>query len=362
MTDVLMFVEDPGAANFMVPVIPALQALGLSVALRVDGAAVTYVPGQSPAVAVAKVEGDAAAVLDAIRPKLVFCGTGENRRSLALALTAEAKARGLPTVAAVDAPGNAAERFRGLSQDPLTFAPGHILVADDATARDFAALGYTSGITVCGNPHYDATLARLAALGREGRDQVRARALKGRPAAPVVVFASEVSDGLLEGQYRRSGAYTLHGSGRHDGRTEIVIEEFLAAAATLTPRPYTVLRLHPKNTREELAPFLAGFDEVSQGGSGLELVFAADAVCGMISVLLAEAAMAGRPVLSILPRAEERDWLPELIRRTIRAAHTSADVGTAMTALLKGEGVIAVTTQPGAAERAAAAIKNLLQS
>ena len=39
MTDVLIFIEDPGAVNFMAPVIPALQARGLSVALRVTGAA-----------------------------------------------------------------------------------------------------------------------------------------------------------------------------------------------------------------------------------------------------------------------------------------------------------------------------------
>lgn len=359
MTDVLMFMEDPGVANFMVPVIPALQHLGLTVALRVDGAAVTYV-GQSSAVKAWTPEGDAAAILDAVAPKLVFAGTGENRHSLGLALIAEGRARGLPTVAAVDAPSNASERFRGTTGQALAFAPDHILVPDDGTARAYKALGYTHDVTVCGHPHYDSVLERLTELRREGRDHVRTRVIKGRPQGPVIVFAAEISTGMLPALYSRSDDYSLHGSGRFHGRTEVVIEEFLEAAAAMTPRAHTILRLHPKNTREELAPFLPAFDDVSQGGPGLDVVFAADAVCGMTSVLLAEAAVAGRPVLAILPRAEERAWLPLLIRETIPVADTRDGVRSAMAALLHGRDVLPVKTEAGAAERAAAAIKALL--
>jgi hypothetical protein len=359
MTDVLMFIEDPGVANFMVPIIPALQKLGLAVALRVDGAAVEYI-GQSSAVRAWTPEGDAHAVLEAASPRLVFIGTSENRTSLGLALVAEGRARGLATVAAVDAPSNASERFRGVSATSLGFAPDHILVPDDSTARAFAALGHVSGMTVCGHPHYDSVLERLVELQQEGRDHVRARVVKGQPQGPVLVFAAEISTGLLPAQYVRSEEYSLHGSGQYHGRTEVVIEEFLDAIAAITPRPYTILRLHPKNTREELAPFLAKFDEISQGGPGLDVVFAADAVCGMTSVLLAEAAVINRPVLAILPRADERAWLPLLIQRQIPIVNTRADVGRALAALLNGEGVLPVTIQAGAAERAAAAIKSLL--
>lgn len=361
MTDVLMFVEDPGVANFMVPVIPALQNLGLTVALRVAGTAVAYV-GQSSAAKAWTPEGDACAVLDAVSPRLVFTGTAENRESLGLKLIAEGRARGLATVAAVDAPSNATERFRGTAGAPLAFAPHHILVPDAGTARAYTALGYTSGLTVCGHPHYDSVLERLAELRQEGRAQVRARVIKGRPPGPVVVFAAEISTGMIPAQYTRSDDYSLHGSGRYHGRTEVVIEEFLQAAAGMSPRPYTVLRLHPKNTREELAPFLAAFDEVSQGGPGLDVVFAADAVCGMTSVLLAEAAVAERPVLAILPRGEERAWLPLLIQETIPVVDTRERLRGAMTALLEGKSTLPVTIQAGAAERAAAAIKSLLRS
>ena len=86
------------------------------------------------------------------------------------------------------------------------------------------------------------------------------------------VFAAEISTGMIPALYARSEDYSLHGSGRYHGRTEVVIEEFIQAAAVMQPRPYTILRLHPKNTREELAPFLDAFDDISQGGPGLDVV------------------------------------------------------------------------------------------
>jgi len=45
-----------------------------------------------------------------------------------------------------------------------------------------------------------------------------------------------------------------------------VIEQFLDRWPVLRPRPHTMLRLHPKNTREELALFWEFDGEVSRGG------------------------------------------------------------------------------------------------
>jgi hypothetical protein len=124
-----------------------------------------------------------------------------------------------------------------------------------------------------------------------------------------------------------------------------------------------LLRLHPKNTRAELAPFLDRFDRVSQGGSGLELVFAADAVCGMTSMLLAEAAIARRPTLSILPRVSERDWLPSLVQGTIAVATSRGALQDFMQGL---SGRAAPSVLPkirtGAAERAADALVGMLSA
>jgi hypothetical protein len=357
MTDVLMFIEDPGAANFMVPVIPALHARGLSAAVRVTGAAAVYISGGGIA-DVCEPEGDADAMIAAIQPRIVLTGTSENMQSLGFSLTLAARKRGLPTVAMVDGPSNAALRFRGDADHALAFAPDLILVPDAATAASFVALGHpNTGVIVCGHPHYDWVRARADEFEREGRQAVRNRVFGDIPAdARVVVFAAEVSTGLIPAQYRRSGEYTLHGAGRNDFRSEIVIEELLDALALLAPKPYAVLRLHPKNTQEELAQFHGRFDAVSEGGSALDLVFAADAVVGMTSILLAEAAIVGRPVLAILPRPMEYEWLPSIVRGQIPFATTRVQVQEGIAALLSHRidaGVATIAFEPNAATHAA---------
>jgi hypothetical protein len=126
----------------------------------------------------------------------------------------------------------------------------------------------------------------------------------------IIVFAAETSTGLNQQQFQRSAEYTLQGRGRSTSRTEIVLEEFLDAVRLLKPQPYLVLRLHPKNLLEEFTPYLSEFDQINQGGSPLNLVYAADLVVGMTTLLLLEAAMLGRPTLSIIPRLVEMQWLP----------------------------------------------------
>jgi predicted glycosyltransferase len=125
------------------------------------------------------------------------------------------------------------------------------------------------------------------------------------------MFAAE--HGGDDSRQRRSAEYTLHGRGSSDRRADIVLEEVLDAAALLEPRPYVVLRLHPKNSREEFARYLNEVDLVSEGGDPIELIWASDLVVGLSSILLMEAAVAGRPTLSVVPREAERVWSPSVM-------------------------------------------------
>jgi hypothetical protein len=104
----------------------------------------------------------------------------------------------------------------------------------------------------------------------------------------------------------------LHGRGGSERRADIVFEEILDSSALISPRPFLALRLHPKNSREEFARYLAEVDFVSQGGDALELIWSSDLVLGMSSILLMEAALAGRPTLSVVPRESEREWCPSV--------------------------------------------------
>jgi hypothetical protein len=333
MPKVLVFVEDPGAANYALPLLAPLDA-----ALWTAPALLPYLEarGVHPAQVI---EGPTADLPP--ETELLLVGTSENLQTAAHDLVRQAKARGIPSVGMIDFPANAAARFRGETRDPLAHAPEWLLVTDDGTARHYEELGFPADkIGRVGHPHFDTVLALREKLEQEGVAAVRRRLLPEVPdGQKLVVFLSEISGGLDPEQYRWSPEYTLDGRGGRDDRTGIVIEAFLDVSATLSPRPYRLLRLHPKNTCEEFGALLDEFDGISQAGTPLEMVFACDLVCGMTTMLLYEAALLGRPTLAILPRAVEGAWLPTIASGVTPAAITRPALSRMLPALLNaGQG------------------------
>ena len=302
----LLFVEDPGAANYVMSLPSVLAAQGVSSHLFSAGSATDYLHQRS----ITTTTNDFS--LSPLPFSLALVGTSENPDTAGLKLVDECRRNGICSVGVVDAYANAAYRFRGRTRDPLAHAPDWLIVPDDWTQQAFVELGYPAArVVVCGHPHYDAVRVEGERLAAVGRSALRGKCFPDAdPKRPVLVFVAEISTGMEPSEFRRSSEYTLHGWGDREGRTEIVIEELLDAIALLTPRPYLVLRLHPKNTDGEFTPYLDAFDMVSRGGVPLELIYAADAVVGMSSMLLLEAALLDRPTLSVLPRACEKDWLP----------------------------------------------------
>jgi hypothetical protein len=325
---VLIFVEDPGAANGVCSLPAALAKRGVGSLLCTGGAAWTYLQGKVEPLEQLGPNADAGSLLDREAPSAVLVGTSENPETLGLGLVDEARRRAIPCAAFVDAFANAAYRFRGTSNDPLAHCPDRVFVPDSWTRDEFALLGLAqSRIVITGHPHYDDVLLKAAELEREGQHAVRRRVLPRAPqGVQVVTFAAEISTGLNPTQFQRSPEYTLHGRGGRHGRTEIVLEELATAVSALRPRPHFVLRLHPKNTLDEFGPLLDEVDEVSHGGSALDVAFASDLVAGMTSTILIEASLLGRATLSIVPRPLERDWLPTIRAGTTAAATTRAEI------------------------------------
>jgi hypothetical protein len=126
---------------------------------------------------------------------------------------------------------------------------------------------------------------------------------------PVWLFLAEGIDQLNPAVSFRDSDYTMFGRGGGDFRSVIILEEILDAAAQLNPRPWVVLRLHPKNREEDFLSLTPELGMISREGDPLPLVWAADLVLGMTTMLLVETYLLGRPHLSILPRSSERTWL-----------------------------------------------------
>lgn len=308
-SEILIHVEDPGAANMVLGLSAALADQGARPRLVAGGAALTYLEARDETPDAWDPNLPPAAALDGVTALVV--GTAEDPDTPAFALIAEARARGIPTVGLVDGPANADRRFRGRGDTPLTHLTDWLLVADETVHAAYMALGVDPArIRVAGNPAFDRVRDTRDALAATGRAAVRREVFPDLPEdGPLILFLAELSGGLDPAQFRRGPDYSLHGRGGADGRTEIVLEELLDAAARVAPDAHVALRLHPKTPAGLYAAYDAEIAAVSAGGSAHAAAFAADLVVGLSTSLLAEAAVMGSAVLSVLPRNSEVQWL-----------------------------------------------------
>lgn len=308
---ILLYVEDPGAANFVAPLVDTLERQGMQTIRYAAGEAAAMLRARSPdwqkpggkTAANIIAEGGATALL---------IGVGESHQSFAHDLVAAARAAEIPSAGLIDSLANAAHRFSGGDTDaPFRHAPDWLLVPDTATVLAFRKLGFPAErVLTVGHPHFDVVRARAARIDNSGAAAMRQRVFPATaPDRKVLTFLSEINDGLDPGGYRRIEDYTLAGRGRRDDRTGIVIEEVLDACADMTPRPWMVLRPHPKNRTEDFAGLDQEFDQIAATEPILDLLAASDLVVGMTAMPLMEAALLGRPVLSVLPRPQEAAWL-----------------------------------------------------
>ena len=268
MTDIAIFVEDPGAIAFTDGVPEALAKKGYST--RRIG------------------------VGDDIKGSLaVVVGTGEDR--VWPSVLEVARRNNVPTVALIDSCTSVAHRAVFLHEVPF------IAVPDEHTRQIYIG-EYRfdpKQIRACGHPRHDALYAMRAERG-----------------PPALLFATELS----------SSCDPLLDQGR---RTEDAIERFLRAVDVLPTRPRLVLRLHPKTPRDLYRAYLDEFDDVSEGGPASEAILADDVVIGLTSSILDEAVILGRPILSIAS-PEERHALAAWRHGLVPAAFDPKDIAEAI--------------------------------
>jgi len=300
---ITVFVEDPGAANMVVGLGPELAAHGLSIDLWATGAACDHLIARHTAF------NDAGRERPSPRGVgLAVIGTSESPDTVGFEIAAQARANGVVTVGLVDSPASAADRFRGTTNDPLAHLPEHLIVTDERTRAAFLDLGVPSTrISIAANPALLRARARAETNMKLPRAD-RKKSLFGPGTNPVIVFLTELSDGLDPDAFRRADDYTMTGRGGSDARTDIVLETLLDVIQVLSPRPRLVLRLHPKEAPNAYDAYADEVDGISTGGDPLDVCEAADLVIGMTTTLLSEARQLGQKVLSALPRAAERDW------------------------------------------------------
>ena len=318
----LLYAEDPGAANFVTGVAENLIQQKKNVRLIAEGAAVDHIANQGLSFEAPDLEVLSAQICGRLFDAVIV-GTSENSNSLGLKLIDLAKACRVPSIGVVDGPASTEHRFRGISNCPLNHAPDKVLVPDDPTRLSYLACGFDADrVVVVGHPLWDRVRDARQELRRRRSAEWRAEFFPKAPSdRPLVLFLADLSTGLDPAQYRAGPDYSLRGRGKSDLRTDIVLEELLDAAALLDPSPAIALRLHPKSDSSTFDRFSGEVCGFSQGGSAFGPLLAADLVVGMTTILLVEAALLGCPTLSVIPRKQERDWLPTIPAGITRAVH-----------------------------------------
>ena len=281
----------------------------------------------------------AKSIYDDLKPDVVIIGTSENKDTMGLLLIEEAKTRSIPTIGAVDGPAFSAHRFRGKGDEPLSYAPDWILTPDDTTRDEYIKFGHPNDKALSvGHPHFDGIRNAAKRLDQIGRKDVRRTILGGDIGErSLVVFASQISDGFEVEHYRLSKSYTLIGRGESVRRTNIVLEEVIDALKLINPKPYLSFRLAPKNAADEFAAYLCEVDHISQYGSPFELIYAADLVIGLTSMLIFEAAIMDRPTIAVLPIAEQARWLKSISLGLTRMACTRSQLKEEIDMALTGK-------------------------
>lgn len=307
---ILLYADDPGAANYLAPLSRDLLTLGVTSRFVVSPALTDYCKDRDIIADMRQPQDTPEHLLNGVAA--VVLGTSEDKSCWGHQLCFCAKSLKIPTIGVVDMAVNADKRFRGESESPLHHVPDWLVVPDTFCESAFATLGFPRDrILPFGHPHYDTIRSKLRKF--DNIDSWRERCFPTAPIdRPLWLFLAEGVDRLDPEQSFRQHDYTLHGRGDTNFRAAICLQELIDAAQNLSPKPWIVLRPHPKNIPDEFSLCLDGIDEWAIDGDPIPMLLSANLVIGMTTMLLLEAYLLRRPTLSIIPRIAEREWLATL--------------------------------------------------
>lgn len=201
-----------------------------------------------------------------------------------------ARVLGIPTLAFLDQWQNYAVRFSGASDsERLAYLPDYINCINETGKSDMISLGFSPKILIEFGHPYLSSLNHIAAS--IDKAAVRER-LDVELKQPVALFVSEPI---------REYFGEIRGYDQFDA-LRIFME--MVSSSSVSYRP--LIKLHPKDVQEGYDRILHEYSElqpviIRTQANPVECVEIADCVFGMSSILLIEAFVLGKPVVSIQP-------------------------------------------------------------
>ena len=284
MARLLLVGHDRGAAAMLLPVIEHTMERGHAVSMLAGGPAASLWRSIGDVRQAACEEKDSlSAELARVEPDLVVTGTG-HYSDLERMTWLAAQERGVPTLAAIDAWVNFPERFI-CTGDARYVQPDALCVIDERCRERLAAdERCRARIHVTGHPHLEAVVDRL-------RPGCATRA--ANPIPLVAFFSNPVG-----------GSHANDSPPVYDQFS--VVDDLLSGLAECGPVRLEI-QLHPREDPARWATWIAAtkaaptVDVRLSERSTSQLMVAADGVVGITSMALVEAALLGKPLMSLQP-------------------------------------------------------------
>lgn len=258
--NVLVSAQDPGGANSVIPVAIELMNRGHEVVARVEG----------PARDMFATRGIPRGICS--NPTIVLLGTSGGE-SIEKRVTVEMRGKA-PTLAVLDFWSNYWQRFSSLGIKDFAYLPDLVCVMDDIAKEEMVADGFPlERLLVTGNPHFD-HFADNITTEREDRKRI--------------LFISQ----------------PIRVDGALPGFTPPTFDEYtvLEVARAALPDNHTLsIRLHPRDSADKYNDYLDNRVSIAPEATLEEAVSRSGLIIGVSSLVLMQAAAAGKKVLSYEP-------------------------------------------------------------
>ncbi len=310
---ILVAAHETGSANALVPVIRDLSSFPkIRVQILATGDAprifreegIPYRQIELPEKRDAGFLRTADRLLEDFAPDLLILGTAWEK-NLEKAFLELAPARGIRSLSIVDNWSHFRERFLKATGPGSAF-PDRVAVVDEHAQEQALKEGIPpERLVITGQPHLESVVEKVKSpvvVRQAAALRQRWLAAFSPEKIRLVLFVSEPFS-----------IYSASSTPYHRGYTEVeALEGLLEAAGDVERnralRVQVVVKLHPRESQSCSPMAVAAASKgitTEKEAPGLASLIASDAVVGMASMLLFEAALAGRPTVSFEPNGKE---------------------------------------------------------
>ena len=312
--DLIIFVEDPGAANFIVDLYKNLIENKYNVLIIADGPCKLILKNNN-----VKYTNYSQKTKIHLYSKNIsntyLVGTSERADCEGLKVIRHCKINNITSLSFIDMSINLDTRYKGLSNNPLKYVSDYIFVIDESAKSTYMNFGFDKNKIIVVNHPVVERLSKYVHSKNENKNSIKK-----------IVFIDEGVDMLNRYNTIKNKNYYYNGTSNSVNRTKIIFEELLLALKSININYKLVVRLHPNNKEYFYSEYDKYIDQFSHNTNPYPLIASADIVVGMTSMLLYETSFINKNHFSIIAQNIEKDWLPSIIEMRTRVATKRSEI------------------------------------